>query len=94
MVMDSPAEAVSQVVTNAFSGGGGGLVRRRIWTPSSSYAATAAYVLPPDVNVAMFSAPNSSRAGVSVMLPAAVMADGSVMSSIWTLLSPYAATAA
>ena len=50
-----------------------GSVTFSIWTPSSSYAATAAYVWPPDTNVVMPDAPSSSRVSVSVMLPAAVM---------------------
>ena len=51
-------------------------------------------MLPPDVNVVMPRAPRSAREAVSVMLPSAVMADGSVMSSIWTPSSESAATAA
>ena len=49
-----------------------GSVMSSIWTPSSSYAATAAYVLPPDSNMAMSHAPNSSRVPALVMLSVAV----------------------
>ena len=63
-----------------------GFVILRIWTPSEEYAATAAYVWPPDSNVVMPRAPRSSRSAVSspisMMLPAAVMLDGSVTFSI------------
>ena len=71
-----------------------GLVTFSIWTPSSSYAATAAYVLPPDSNVVMLIALSSSRVSVSVMLSVAMMFKGSVTFSIWTPSSKNAATAA
>jgi hypothetical protein len=55
-------------------------------------------VLPPDVNMAMPDALFSSSSSVlvpgSLMLPAAVMSDGSVMLSIWTPSSDCPVTAA
>ena len=69
-----------------------GSVTSSNWTPLSPYspvAATAAYVWPPVLNMVMSRASLSSRSSLSVMLPAEAMLDGSVTSSIWTLLSPY-----
>ena len=58
-VIDSSAVVVLQVVTNASAGSVVSVVISilMIWTPSSSYAVTAAYVLPPDSNVVMLIAP-------------------------------------
>ena len=71
-----------------------GSVMSIIWTPSSMYPATAAYVVPPDSNMAMLLAPLSSRSEASPMLPAATGLAGSVMLIIWTPSSEYPATAA
>ena len=66
----SLAPSVSVMLPSAVMADGS--VTLSIWTPSSSYAATAAYVLPPDVNVAMPFAPSSSRVPSLLMLSAAV----------------------
>ena len=57
-------------------------------------AVTAAYVLLPDLNVAIPAAPSRFRLVVSPILLAAVMLEGLVIFSIWTPLSVNAATAA
>ena len=49
---------------------------------------------PPDLNVVMSYALKSTKPILSVMLTAAMMLEGSVMSRIWTPSSSFAATAA
>ena len=96
-VIDSSAAVVLQVVANASAGSvvsDDVISILMIWTPSSRYAVTAAYVLPPDLNVVMLIAPSSSRVSVSVMLSAAMIFEGSVTSRIWTPSSVFAVTAA
>ena len=61
-----------------------GSVMLIIWTPSSVYEATAAYVSMPDSKMTILWAPSSSRSAVSSMLPAATGLAGSVMLIIWT----------
>ena len=71
-----------------------GSVTLRIWTPLSSYAATAAYIVPFDSNMVMSRAPLSCRVGVSMMLSRERIFVGSVMLRIWTPSFLSAATAA
>ena len=65
-----------------------------IWTASLRDAATARCVLPPDSNVAMPCAVLSSTPLPCLMLSSAVMLEGLVMSSIWTVPAWNAVTAA
>ena len=61
-----------------------------IWTPSSSDAATAAYVLPLELNMAMKSTVSSFKSAPpssSPILPSRVMLERLVIFSMWKYLS-------
>ena len=79
-------------VTEEVGAGRAGSVMSIIWTPSSSYAVTSAYVLEPIVAMAMPSAPSSSSNPPAPSVTEEVGAGraGSVMSIIWTPSSSYA----
>ena len=92
----SSSNPPSPSVTDAVAAGLEGSVTSIIWTPSSAYDATRAYVLAPIVTATMSAAPSSSS-----NLPIPSVADatvaglkGSVTLIIWTLLSQYDATRA
>ena len=70
----------------------------KIWTPSSKNAATAAYILSPDLNMVTPVAPSSSRPVGSevgsVIVSVGRIFNGSVISRSWMPSSRYAVTTA